>query len=409
MTDMIWSFAPWMVFLTGVRVGNVYWGAGVGAVVAIVVLARALSRHKAHLFDYVGVVYFVGLLALLAGLHPSDIGTWGRYAQPVAHGSLCVIVFASVLVNRPFTEAYAREQAPKEIWDSPGVPGLQPEDLHRLGFRLPARDALHGPGRGRPTPVSSCSGSSSPSERWAPRTPTATERAPRPRPATLPRPASQPSPISGGSNNLELYGNPEHGLPRKIGKVVTFDAESPATQFVGRGAELSVIATSAEAAMTGRPGLVWIEGVAGSGKTTLLRHALAGLPDEFVTVRAYGDELASDIPYQLAAQLGAASRESPFATGQELLDIWSGLQEQGPAAVVIEDVHWADRASALAVMSAVKRLDHDRALVIITSRPSPDEDWDRLVRDEERCHRLALGSFDADEVAALARHAAASS
>jgi hypothetical protein len=124
MTDMIWSFAPWMVFLTGVRVSNVYGGAGAGAVVAIVVLARALSLNKAHLFDYVGVVYFVGLLALLAGLHPSDLGTWGRYAQPVAHGSLCVIVFASVLVNRPFTEAYAREQAPKEIWNSPAFRAL---------------------------------------------------------------------------------------------------------------------------------------------------------------------------------------------------------------------------------------------------------------------------------------------
>src|ERR1700689_1022062 len=119
MTDMIWSFAPWMVFLAGVRVGNVYWGASVGALVAIVVLARALSRHKAHLFDYVGVVYFIGMLVVLAIVPPDDIGTWGRYAQAVAHGSLCVIVFASVLVNRPFTEAYAREQAPKEIWNSP--------------------------------------------------------------------------------------------------------------------------------------------------------------------------------------------------------------------------------------------------------------------------------------------------
>jgi hypothetical protein len=119
MTDMIWSFAPWGVFLTGVRLGGVYWGASAGALVAIVVLTRALSRRKAHLFDYVGVVFFVGMLSLLAGLHPSDIGTWGRYAQAVAHGSLCVIVFASVLINRPFTEAYAREQAPKEIWNSP--------------------------------------------------------------------------------------------------------------------------------------------------------------------------------------------------------------------------------------------------------------------------------------------------
>jgi hypothetical protein len=119
MTDMIWSFAPWMVFLAGVRVGNVYWGAGLGAVVAIIVLARALSRHKAHLFDYVGVIYFIGMLVLLAILEPHNIATWGRYAQAVAHGSLCVIVFASVLINRPFTEGYAREQAPKEIWNSP--------------------------------------------------------------------------------------------------------------------------------------------------------------------------------------------------------------------------------------------------------------------------------------------------
>lgn len=119
MTDMIWSFAPWVGFLMVVRVGNVYWGAGVAAVFAIIVLARALSLHKAHMFDYIGVAYFIGMLALLAALHPSDIATWGRYAQAVAHGSLCVIVFGSVLVNRPFTMGYAREHAPKEIWNSP--------------------------------------------------------------------------------------------------------------------------------------------------------------------------------------------------------------------------------------------------------------------------------------------------
>jgi hypothetical protein len=119
MTELIWSFSPWVAFLMGIRVGNVYGGAGVAAVVAIVVLARALSRHKAHLFDVIGVVYFVGLLALLAILHPGDISTWGRYAQAVAHGSLMVIVFGSVLVGHPFTEGYARDQAPREVWDSP--------------------------------------------------------------------------------------------------------------------------------------------------------------------------------------------------------------------------------------------------------------------------------------------------
>ena len=61
MTDLIWSFAPWAVFLTVVRFGGVYWAASIAAIVAIVVLTRALSLKKAHLFDYVGVVYFIGL------------------------------------------------------------------------------------------------------------------------------------------------------------------------------------------------------------------------------------------------------------------------------------------------------------------------------------------------------------
>jgi hypothetical protein len=115
---LIWSFSPWVAFLLGVRVGNVYWGAAIGVAVAAVVLVRSLVRHRTHLFDVVGVVYFAGMLILLAAIRPGDIDTWGRYAQAVAHGSLTVLVFGSVLINRPFTEPYAREQVPKEFWGS---------------------------------------------------------------------------------------------------------------------------------------------------------------------------------------------------------------------------------------------------------------------------------------------------
>ena len=119
MTDLIWSFSPWVAFLLGVRIGNVYWGAGIGVVVAAVVLIRAISRHRVHLFDVVGVVYFGGMLVLLAAVRPGDIDTWGRYAQAVAHGSLTILVFGSILINRPFTEPYAREQVPESHWNDP--------------------------------------------------------------------------------------------------------------------------------------------------------------------------------------------------------------------------------------------------------------------------------------------------
>ena len=70
MKNLIWSFSPWVAFLLGVRVGGVYWGAGIGLAVALVVLVRALSRHSVHMFDVIGVIYFGGLLALLAAISP---------------------------------------------------------------------------------------------------------------------------------------------------------------------------------------------------------------------------------------------------------------------------------------------------------------------------------------------------
>jgi hypothetical protein len=115
MKNLIWSFCPWVAFLLGVRI-NVYVGAGIGLAVALVVLIRAISRHSVHMFDVIGTVYFGGLLILLAAIHPGDIATWGRYAQAVAHGSLTLIVFGSILIGKPFTEPYAREQAPESVW-----------------------------------------------------------------------------------------------------------------------------------------------------------------------------------------------------------------------------------------------------------------------------------------------------
>jgi hypothetical protein len=130
MKNLMWSFSPWVTFLLGVRIGGVYWGAAVGLAVALVVLVRAIIRHSTHMFDVIGTVYFGGLLVLLAAIHPSDIATWGRYAQAVAHGSLTLIVFGSILVGKPFTEPYAREQAPERVWQS--------ARFHELNRRLSA-------------------------------------------------------------------------------------------------------------------------------------------------------------------------------------------------------------------------------------------------------------------------------
>ena len=153
MNNLIWSFSPWVAFLVGVRFGSVYWGAAIGIAVALVVLVRAISRHSVHLFDVIGVAYFGGLLALLAAMHPADIATWGRYAQAVAHGSLTVIVFGSILIGRPFTEPYARGAGAGEGLALEALPRTEPPDLGRLRPRLPRRHGVPRPGRSAGLPA----------------------------------------------------------------------------------------------------------------------------------------------------------------------------------------------------------------------------------------------------------------
>ena len=127
-----------------------------------------------------------------------------------------------------------------------------------------------------------------------------------------------------------------------------------------------------------------------------------GVAGWFFRRAAQADELAADIAYELATQLGAVNLDGPFVAGMSLLQAWSTAQDSGPVAVLVEDLHWADSSSSQALLSAVKRLDRDRVLVLITSRGGASVEWERFVVGSERCHRLVLADFTVDEVAALA-------
>jgi hypothetical protein len=134
MNDMIWSFSPWVVFLTVNRFASLYWAIAAGGVAALVVLARAMSRHKVHLFDGVSVAYFAVIGAFLAITQPDNISTWARYAQAGSHGTLTVIVLTSILVGHPFTESYARKRVPGTLWKRP--------EFHAVNRKMSAIFAL---------------------------------------------------------------------------------------------------------------------------------------------------------------------------------------------------------------------------------------------------------------------------
>jgi hypothetical protein len=116
MTDLIWSFAPWLAFLGASRVTSLYGAVAAGAAAALVVFIRAIRRKRVHMLDVASTVYFAALGAALIVLHPGHLEYWARYAQAGSHSALTLLVFGSILIGRPFTEAYARETTPEPFW-----------------------------------------------------------------------------------------------------------------------------------------------------------------------------------------------------------------------------------------------------------------------------------------------------
>jgi DNA-binding CsgD family transcriptional regulator len=172
-------------------------------------------------------------------------------------------------------------------------------------------------------------------------------------------------------------------------------------QLVARNAERESIARALDETASGHPLVVWIEGDAGLGKTALVRYVVAHLRPDVQLARAHGDELAGGRPFELARQLGSRSDET-FAAGMEILEEWSRLQDLGPVVVVVEDLHWADGPSSRALLSAVQRLDRDRLIVLVTTRPGLHDGWERLRSDPERCLAITLAPFEVEGVLQLA-------
>jgi hypothetical protein len=150
--SMFLSLIPWVLFtLIAGRLGSnlVSWAAVVACVATIAIVIRSRSERTAKgdrpslkIIDVSGIVTFA-VIAVLAftGSHNlrDHLADYGRGGCAVV---LALVMFASLLVV-PFTEQYARESTPPEVWNSPLFRAVNRRISAVFGFVVLAMAASH--------------------------------------------------------------------------------------------------------------------------------------------------------------------------------------------------------------------------------------------------------------------------
>jgi hypothetical protein len=110
------AFLPWLVYAVGS--GGNHWGfatAG-GLVACLIYLSMTRRQTTIKLMDWTTLAFFAAASVLTIVLHSKVLAT---YQVMIIWSFYAVAGWASIVLGRPFTVAYAREEQPPEVWDLP--------------------------------------------------------------------------------------------------------------------------------------------------------------------------------------------------------------------------------------------------------------------------------------------------
>ena len=149
---------------------------------------------------------------------------------------------------------------------------------------------------------------------------------------------------------------------------------------------------AAELAAHARGGVVLAFGEAGIGKTTLLRQFCDEVPRRFTVLWGTCDALFTPRPLgpllEPAAELGGDAKALVTGTARPFdvaIAFAQGLGAIAPAALIVEDLHWADEATLDVVRLLARRAEADAFMLVLSYRS------DQLHRDHPL--RIVLGEL----------------
>ena len=188
------------------------------------------------------------------------------------------------------------------------------------------------------------------------------------------------------------------GVTEALGVAKTFGVSS-GQELVGREPELAVADAAVRELSEGRASVLAIEGEAGIGKTRLVQSIIDrarsrdvavswGQAHPFERTRPFGvvaaalglsrrspDPRKAAIGALLAGERagapGQAGGDIQYRVVEEIVELVETSCGERPVLLVAEDLHWADSASLLVILSVVRQLSLAPLLVVVTVRPSP--------------------------------------
>ena len=197
----------------------------------------------------------------------------------------------------------------------------------------------------------------------------------------------------------------------------TFGVGNPSTAWedgadglFGRARELVNLQAAIDEAAAGRPAIVLLVGEAGIGKTRLADRAAVLARDSGMRVlRGEGDAAARG-PMELWRGVFRALRMVPTSDPslpaqerrwEQLESLVDALQASAPAAVFLEDLHWAD-AIAVWVLERLPRALGDAKVVVVATTRDREPDMPGLDGLRRVSRVVPLGGLDVDAVRQLA-------
>jgi hypothetical protein len=113
---LILAFAPWIAFWI-ISLGHSMLWLKIGiATAALLVIVMGITKLHRGIILWAGVAFFAFAVVAVIWLE----NMWViHHLGFLASGTLFMATLVSIFLGQPFTEDYARDHVPEELWDSP--------------------------------------------------------------------------------------------------------------------------------------------------------------------------------------------------------------------------------------------------------------------------------------------------